>query len=96
MDGLAAAAALLAAVGSVVGLSSAANIYGQETANFADQAAAQDLVTLLPSPPLFLFPGGGRPTTTAGGPPPAGPLAFTRQQQPDHPSSIHFGPLSLS
>ena len=54
---MAAAAALLAAVGSVVGLSPAATIYGQETASLADQATAQDLTNLLLVAPLVLVLG---------------------------------------
>jgi hypothetical protein len=68
---LVSAAALLAAVGSVVGLSAGNVIYGQETEIFADQAAAQDLVNLLLVAPLTVLlgrlPPGARYGPTSSG-----------------------------
>ena len=94
--GLAAAAALLAAVGSVVGLSSAANIYGQETASLADQATAQDLVNLLLVAPLVLVLGWrahrGHLAAYLGW---LGCVAFTVYNYAIYAFSIHFGPLFL-
>jgi hypothetical protein len=94
--GMAAAAALLAAVGSVVGLSSAATIYGQETASLADQATAQDLVNLLLVAPLVLVLG----WRAHGGHLPAyfgwlGCVTFTVYNYAIYAFSIHFGPLFL-
>jgi hypothetical protein len=54
---LASAAALLAAAGSVVGLSASGAVYGQETQFLADQAVAQDLVNLLLVAPLTVLLG---------------------------------------
>jgi hypothetical protein len=94
--GLAAAAALLAAVGSVVGLSSAVTIYGQETASLADQAAAQDLVNLLVVAPLVLVLGwrahrGHLPAYFGW----LGCVTFTVYNYAIYAFSIHFGPLFL-
>ena len=94
--GLAAAAALLAAVGSVVSLSSAATIYGQETASLADQATAQDLVNLLLVAPLVLVLGWrahrGHLAAYLGW---LGCVAFTVYNYAIYAFSIHFGPLFL-
>lgn len=93
---LAAAAALLAATGSVVGLSSATAIYGQETADLADQAAAQDLVNLLVVAPLILVLGWrahrGHVRAYFGW---LGCLGFTIYNYAIYAFSIHFGPLFL-
>ena len=94
--GLAAAAALLAAVGSVVSLSSAATIYGQETASLADQATAQDLVNLLLVAPLVLVLGWrahrGHLAAYLGW---LGCVTFTVYNYAIYAFSIHFGPLFL-
>jgi hypothetical protein len=93
---LAAAAALLAAAGSVVGLVPSAAIYGRETAIFADQAAAQDLVNLLLVAPLLLVLGWrarrGRLGALFGW---LGCLGFTVYNYAIYAFSIHFGPLFL-
>ena len=93
---LAAAAALLAAAGSVVGLSPAADIYGQETADLADQATAQDLVNLLLVAPLVLILGWrahrGHLSAYLGW---LGCVAFTVYNYAIYAFSIHFGPLFL-
>lgn len=93
---LAAAAALLAATGSVVGLSSSANVYGKETASLADQAAAQDLVNLLLVAPLLLVLGWrahrGHLGAYLGW---LGCLGFTVYNYAIYAFSIHFGPLFL-
>jgi hypothetical protein len=93
---LAAAAALLAAAGSVVGLLPAAGIYRQETDSFADQAAAQDLVNLLLVAPLLLVLGWRAHRGQFG----AylcwlGCLGFTVYNYAIYAFSIHFGPLFL-
>jgi hypothetical protein len=94
--GLAAAAALLAAVGSVVGLSSATTIYGQETASLADQATAQDLVNLLLVAPLVLVLGWrahrGHLAAYFGW---LGCVTFTVYNYAIYAFSIRFGPLFL-
>jgi hypothetical protein len=93
---LAAAAALLAAAGSVVSLSLTAAIYGQETADLADQAVAQDLVNLLLVAPLLLVLGWrarrGHLRAYLGW---LGCLAFTVDNYAIYAFSIHFGPLFL-
>jgi hypothetical protein len=93
---LAAAAALLAVVGSAVGLSPAANIYGQETADLADQATAQDLTNLLLVAPLVLVLGWrahrGHLAAYLGW---LGCVAFTVYNYAIYAFSIHFGPLFL-
>ena len=93
---LAAAAALLAAVGSAVGLSPAADIYGQETAGLADQATAQDLTNLLLVAPLVLVLGWrahrGHLAAYLGW---VGCVAFTVYNYAIYAFSIHFGPLFL-
>ena len=93
---LAAAAALLAAAGSVVGLVQAAAIYGQETVILADQAAAQDLVNLLLVAPLIVVLGWrvrrGHLGAYFGW---LGCLGFTVYNYAIYAFSIHFGPLFL-
>ena len=92
----AAGAALLAAAGSVVGLVPSAAIYGRETAIFADQAAAQDLVNLLLVAPLLLVLGRrarrGQLGALFGW---LGCLGFTVYNYAIYAFSIHFGPLFL-
>jgi hypothetical protein len=93
---LAAAAALLAAAGSVVGLLFPADIYGQETPILADIAAAQDLVNLLLVAPLLLVFGWRAHRGHLG----AylcwlGCLGFTVYNYAIYAFSIHFGPLFL-
>ena len=93
---LASAAALLAAAGSVVGLSASSAVYGQETELLADQAAAQDVVNLLLVAPLtillgwFATRGAARAYVVW-----LGCLAFTVYNYAIYAFSIHFGPLFL-
>ncbi|MDN5765112.1 MAG: hypothetical protein L0H96_03415 [Humibacillus sp.] len=93
---LGAAAALLGAAGSVVGLVSAASIYGRETAILADAATAQDLVNLVLVAPLLVILGwrahhGHLPAYLVW----VGCLAFTVYNYAIFSFSVHFGPLFL-
>jgi hypothetical protein len=93
---LSSAAALLAAVGSAVGLLRVASIYGQETAVLADAATAQDLVNLLLVAPLLVILGwrahrGHLRAYLVW----VGCLAFTVYNYAIYAFSIHFGPLFL-
>lgn len=93
---LAAMAALLAAVGSVVGLVPAAGIYRRETTVLADAATAQDLVNLLLVSPLVVVLGwrahcGHLSAYLAW----LGCLAFTVYSYAIYAFSVHFGPLFL-
>ena len=93
---LSSAAALLAAIGSVVGLSLPANIFGQETTVLADAATAQDLVNLLLVAPLLVVLGwrahrGHIRAHLVW----VGCLAFTVYNYAIYAFSIHFGPLFL-
>jgi hypothetical protein len=90
------AAALTAAVGSVVGLLAAERIYGQETATLADTATAQDAVNLAVVVPLIVVLG----VRASQGSVRAyvcwlGCLAFTVYNYAIYAFSIHFGPLFL-
>lgn len=94
---LATLAAVLAAVGSVVGLVPAANIYGHETRVLADAATAQDLVNLLIVAPLLVVLGwrahhGHLPAYLGW----VGCLAFTVYNYAIFSFSVHFGPLFLA
>ena len=55
--GLSSSAALIASVGSIVGLLDSGRIYGQETDGLADQAVAQDLVNVFLVAPLIVVLG---------------------------------------
>jgi hypothetical protein len=93
---LATASALLAAGGSVVGLLSADQIYGQESAVLADQATAQDLVNLLCVAPLLLVLGwrayrGHLAAYLCW----LGCVGFTVYNYAIYAFAIHFGPLFL-
>lgn len=93
---LASVAALLAAVGSAVGLLAGESIYGDETEVLADQAAAQDLVNLLVVVPLTVMLGwlanrGAVRAYLVW----VGCLAFTVYNYAIYAFSIHFGPLFL-
>lgn len=93
---LASAAALLGAVGNVVGLNAGSATYGKETEILADQAAAQDLVNLLLVAPVtvllgwFATRGAVRAYLVW-----LGFLAFTLYNYAIYAFSIHFGPLFL-
>lgn len=89
-------AALLAAVGSAVGLVPAAGIYGRETTALADAATAQDLVNLLLVAP-FLVILGRRASTghVAAFLVWLGCLAFTCYNYAIYAFALHFGPLFL-
>lgn len=93
---LAATAALLVAVGSVVGLARAADIYGRETTVLADAATAQDLVDLLLVAPLLVILGRrahrGHVRAYLGW---LGCLMFTVYNYAIYAFSVHFGPLFL-
>jgi hypothetical protein len=93
---LGAAAALLSAVGSVVGLIFGADIYHLETADLADTAQAQDLVNLLLVAPLVLVLGlrarRGHLAAYLGW---LGCLTFILCNYAIYAFSIHFGPLFL-
>lgn len=93
---LGAAAALLGAAGSVVGLVRPATIYGRETTVLADTATAQDLVNLLIVAPLLVILGwrahrGHLPAYLLW----VGCLAFTAYNYAIFSFSVHFGPLFL-
>jgi hypothetical protein len=94
--GLSLAAAGIAAAASVTGLLVSARIYGQETAAFADAAAAQDMVNLAIVVPLIVVlailarSGSVRAYVCW-----LGCLAFTTYNYAIYAFSIHFGPLFL-
>jgi hypothetical protein len=90
------AAALVAGVGSVVGLLDPEPIYGKETTSLADLAAAQDLTNLLVVCPLLVVLGlrGARGSLSAYLAW-LGCLGFTAYNYAIYAFSIHFGPLFL-
>jgi hypothetical protein len=90
------AAASIGAVGSGVGLVAADGIYGQETVELADQAAAQDIVNLTLVAPVLV----ALAVVAARGSVRAllcllGCLGFTAYNYAIYATSIHFGPLFL-
>lgn len=92
------AAALIAALGSLVGVLAADRIYGQETVALADASAAQDMVNLVIVSPLVVVLA---VWASRGGSPRAlvcwlGCLAFTAYNYAIYAFSIHFGPLFLA
>lgn len=94
--GLSLAAALIAAVGSIVALLDSGTIYGQETDVLADQAAAQDSVNLFLVAPLIVVLG----SRAARGSMRAylcwlACLVFTAYNYAIYAFTIHFGPLFL-
>jgi hypothetical protein len=94
--GLSVAAAVLSAVGSVVGLLAAGRIYGGETPALADAATAQDLVGLvLVAPLLIVLAVGASRGTLRAWLCWLGCLAFTVYNYGIYAFSIHFGPLFL-
>jgi hypothetical protein len=91
--GLSVAAAVLAAVGNVVGLLAVQRIYGRETVVPADSSVAQDLVSLGLVVPLLVVLG----TRAARGSARAyvcrlGCLAFTAYSYAIYAFALHFGP----
>ncbi len=90
------AAALLAAVGSVIGLVAPHRIDGGETAALGDAATAQDIVNLtLVAPLLILLAAGARRGSIRAYLTLFGALAFTVYNYAIYAFSIHFGPLFL-
>lgn len=90
------AAALLAAVGSAIGLVAPHRIYGGETAALRDAAAAQDIVNLmLVAPLLMLLAAAARRGSLRAYLALLGALAFTVYNYAIYAFSIHFGPLFL-
>jgi hypothetical protein len=90
------AAAAIGATGSGIGLLAADRIYGQETTDLADQAAAQDIVNLTLVAPLLIV----LAIVAARGSLRAilcwlGCLIFTAYNYAIYAISIHFGPLFL-
>jgi hypothetical protein len=90
------AAAAIGATGSGIGLLAADRIYGQETAELADQATAQDIVNLTLVAPLLIV----LAALAARGSVRAilcwlGCLIFTVYNYAIYAMSIHFGPLFL-
>lgn len=93
---LATAAAALSAAGSVVGLAFGTAIYGRETTDLSDTAAAQDLVNVFLVAPLTVIFGyrarnGHLTAYLLWG----GCLAFTVYNYAIHAAAIQFGPLFL-
>lgn len=93
---LSVSAAVLAAVGSVLGLSMPGRLYGQETSEMVIAVLAQDLVNLFLVAPLMLIlalrAGKG---SLRSGLCLVGFLAFTVYNYAIYAFSIHFGPLFL-
>jgi hypothetical protein len=89
-------AALMAAMGSVVGLADGQGIYGHETATLADAAAAQDAVNLCLVAPLTIVLGlRARAGSVRAYLCWVGCLTFTVYNYAIYAFSIHFGPLFL-
>lgn len=89
-------AAVLAAVGSVLGLWLSGRIYGQETSELVIAALAQDLVNLfLVAPLMVILAVGARRGSFSSGLCLIGFLAFTVYNYAIYAFSIHFGPLFL-
>jgi hypothetical protein len=93
---LSAAAAGLAAVGSIAGFLAGDRVYGGETTVLADAAAAQDAVNLVLVVPLLVGLGiaasRGSVAAYLGW---LGCLAFTVYNYAIYAFSVHFGPLFL-
>lgn len=90
------AAAGVAAIGNVAGLTDTARIYGQESTSLVQQAVAQDLVNLVLVVPLLV----GLAVRTAHGswrarPVLFGALLYTVYNYVIYAFAIHFGPLFL-
>lgn len=93
---LAASAAVLAAVGSILGLLKPERFYGDETAKLVVAVLAQDLVNLFVVAPLMvLLAAAARRGSVASALCLVGFLAFTAYNYAIYAFSIHFGPLFL-
>lgn len=91
------AAAVIALVGSAIGLADVDGIYGRETTAFIDQAIAQDLVNLIIAAPATLLLAwlAWRGSMRAGLLW-TGVLSFTAYNYAIYTMSIHVGPLFLA
>ncbi|CAN5311406.1 hypothetical protein BH11ACT1_BH11ACT1_19560 [soil metagenome] len=91
------AAAVIALVGSAIGLADVDGIYGRETSAFIDQAIAQDLVNLIIAAPATLLLAwlAWRGSMRAGLLW-TGVLTFTAYNYAIYTMSIHVGPLFLA
>ncbi|QGU08765.1 hypothetical protein COCCU_14375 (plasmid) [Corynebacterium occultum] len=93
---LSASAAVLAAVGSVLGLSVPGRLYGQKTSEMVIAVLAQDLVNLfLVAPLMLILAVYARRGSLSSGLCLIGFLAFTVYNYAIYAFSIHFGPLFL-
>ncbi len=93
---LSVSAAVLAAVGSVLGLSMPGRLYGQETSEMVIAVLAQDLVNLfLVAPLMLILAVYARRGSLRSGLCLIGFLAFTVYNYAIYAFSIHFGPLFL-
>ena len=92
-----AVAAVVALVGSAIGLADVDGIYGRETAPFVDQAIAQDLVNLtLAAPATLLLAWRAWRGSLRAGLLWTGVLTFTVYNYAIYTVSIHVGPLFLA
>ena len=92
-----AVAAVVALVGSAIGLADVDGIYGRETAPFVDQAIAQDLVNLtLAAPATLLLAWRAWRGSLRAGLLWTGVLTFTVYNYAIYTMSIHVGPLFLA
>jgi hypothetical protein len=93
---LSAAAALLSAVGAVVGLLAPDTVYGDETTVLQDAATAQDLVGLVVVAPLLVaLAWAGSRGSVRSWLCLLGCLSFTAYNYAIYAFSVHFGPLFL-
>ena len=90
------AAAVLAAVGSIIGLLTPERLYDDETPEMVTAVLAQDLVNLvLVAPLMLILAAGARRGSYTSGLCLIGFLAFTVYNYAIYAFSIHFGPLFL-
>lgn len=92
---LATASACLAAVGSILALTTPDDVYGRETAVLADAATAQDWVNLVVVAPLLVILGWRAQGDLRAHLVWFGCLAFTVYNYAIYAFSVHFGPLFL-
>lgn len=93
---LAVSAAVLSAVGSILGLLDPERFYGDETTELVVAVLAQDLVNLVVVAPLtVVFAAAARRGAVRSGLCLVGFLAFTAYNYAIYAFSIHFGPLFL-
>ena len=89
-------AAVIAAVGSIVGLAAVGSIYGRETAAFLDEAIAQDIVNIaVVSPAIIVLAFLARRGSLTAWLAWLGAMAFTVYNYVIYTLSIHVGPLFL-